>query len=393
MMKKRLLAFLAAVLLAAAGSAGAEYKSYRATEGNWWKCFPLDAHNAVVVSWLWEEDSRPDPWYVCWYRDGELYRKLTGTVEESPAGRMRTPYPALWDGERLSLYYCVPKEEKNTCRQDGQVQATVPDNFQVYLADWTDNGLENERVLTEAWFDTYDKSDRGIVVFSGEDGRTALYNGRASVLPDSVPVNQRQNVLRVLPVDDEGCLLKVMDRENYSAGLVCTDRGTERYRVTLPREEAGPDRPLMADRQGGFFFMNGYRGSGYEPESLTHYDGNGQYDRTVTLSGDKVVVHISVSTAGGDSGFCTLYGTAVANSRKVYTVFAMTLDEDLNVVSLDVRKIDPAYGDYGPLILTASDGTPYVWIENLSEKRLFPVLIPFEKLQKSSKTYGLRLSQ
>lgn len=393
-MRKRFLVLLAGMILALFSSAGAEYKNWQLTEGNWRKCFPLDAHNTVVVSWLWNDDSEPDPWFVCWYRDGKLFRELTGTLpEESSIARMLTPYPALWDGKRLSLYYCVLKEELRTYQQSTWIPAPDPDCFDVFMADWTENGLENERLLPEAWFDTYDRTDRGILVYSGEKGRTALYDGRETILPDSIPVNLKQNVFRILPIDENVYLVKVMDNVSFCSQIVCVDHGSERYRVTLPQDEILPERVLLPEARGGFFILNGYRSADYNPESLTHYQEEGRPDRTLSLKGSRVVVHACASTVGPDNGFCTLYGTAVANSRKVYTVFAMTLDEDLNVTRLDVRKIDPAYGNYAPDILIASDGTPYVYIECYSDKSLWPVLIPFDKLKKSKKTYGLELLQ
>ena len=392
---KKWLILLAAILLAVSASAGAEYKKYQITEGNWWDCFPLDAHNTVVASRQLWEDSEPDPWYVCWYRDGELYRELTGITpadpEESRTGRLMIPYPAQWDGEHLSMYYCVLKGELKTYTQGTWIPTPDPDSFDVYMADWTENGLENERILPDAWFDVYDHVFRRMLVYTGEKGRTALYNGRETVLPAGIPVNLKENVLRILPVDQESYLVKVMDNGNFRSQVVCVDHGKERYRVTLPQDEINPERILLPDRQGGFFCMDGFRSGSYEPEHLAHYRGDGQYDRTLALSGDRVVVHMCESTTDPDGGLCTLYGIAVANSRKVYTAFAMDIDEDLTVRRLDVRKIDPDYRCYSPEILIASDGTPYVFIENMSDKPRWPVLIPFSELKKSKKTYGLKL--
>ena len=393
-MKKRLLILWVGIMLTVFSSAGAEYKNYRLTEGNWWQCFPLDAHNAVAVCRLWLEDSEPNPWYICWYRDGQLYRELTG---ETPGGdkeaRMLIPYPALWDGEHLSMYSCVLKEELKSYQQGTWIPTPDPNCFDVYIADWTEGGLENDRLLSDAWFDTYDNTGRGILVYSGEKGRTALYNGTETVLPDSIPVNLDKNILRILPVDEDVYLVKVMDNVNFCSQLVCMDHGTERYRITLPQDEILSGRILLPEKRGGFFCMDGYQSGDYTPESLAHYLEDGLYDRTLKLAGKKVVVHTCVSTPGPGSSFCTLYGSAVANSRKVYTVFAMALDEDLNVTHLDVRKVDPAYGDFDPEVLIASDGMPYVFIECYSGKSLVPVLIPFDKLQKSRKTYELKLSQ
>ncbi len=395
-MRIRRLILLAGIMLAVITSAGAEYNSYQITEGNWWDCFPLDAHNTVVAARLSAGDSEPDSWYVCWYRDGELFRELSGEIpvpEKDRTGWLLIPYPAVWDGENLSMYFCVRKEEIKTYTQGSLLVARDPGSFDTYMADWTENGLENLHILPDAWFDEYDEVFRRIVVYSGSKGRTAIYNGNETVLPDSVPADLKENVIRILPVDHGVDLLKVMDNVNFCSEAVCLDQGKERYRITLPENELNPGRILLPEKHGGFFCMDGFRGGGYEPEYLMHYQGDGQYDRTLVLVGDDVVVHACVSTTDSDSGICTIYGTAVANSRKVYTVFAMEVDEALNVSRLDVRKIDPAYGDYAPVILTASDGTPYVFIESYSDKPLWPVLIPFSELEKSSRTYGLRLLQ
>ena len=146
-MRKRFLIFLAGILLTVIISATAEYKNYQITEGNWWDCFPLDAHNTVVAARLWTEDSEPDLWYVCWYRDGKLYRKLTGTIpdpEQNQTGRLLIPYPATWDGEHLSMYYCVQKEKLKTYIQGTWIPTPDPGSFDTYMADWTENGLEND---------------------------------------------------------------------------------------------------------------------------------------------------------------------------------------------------------------------------------------------------------
>ena len=58
-MRKRILVFLSVILLAAAAvsPAGAAYKRYQITEGNWWSCFPLDAHNTVAACELLSEEN------------------------------------------------------------------------------------------------------------------------------------------------------------------------------------------------------------------------------------------------------------------------------------------------------------------------------------------------
>ena len=108
------------------------------------------------------------------------------------------------------------------------------------------------------------------------------------------------------------------------------------------------------------------------------------------LTGDKVVLQFLSAKLDENTGLCTLYGSAVANSRKVYTVFALTLDADLKEYALDVRKTDPEYCEYSPGISMAPDGTAYVIINDTrNKKKLRPVMIPFSMLEESKETHGL----
>ena len=88
-----------------------------------------------------------------------------------------------------------------------------------------------------------------------------------------------------------------------------------------------------------------------------------------------------------------LYGKAVANSKKIYNVFRMDLDENMNQVSLDVRQID-YYDDYSPSVQMQKDGTLFVHCVGGEEAdRLMnvpTVLIPFDVLP-VAETHGLQL--
>ena len=70
----------------------------------------------------------------------------------------------------------------------------------------------------------------------------------------------------------------------------------------------------------------------------------------------------------------------------------MTLDANLNVTGLDVRKIDPDYRDYCPTVYLAPDGTAHVYITDVEQRYgLRPVLMPFSLLEESRDDYGLIL--
>ena len=177
-------------------------------------------------------------------------------------------------------------------------------------------------------------------------------------------------------------------QEGFKKYITCIDHGSVNYKVVVPWS-AYFQAP---DGKGGFITTYTYPDGDYSPVELTHYDAQGEADRHLRLTGNKVVLSVWESRLDEETGLCTIYGSAVAKSRKVFTVFAMTLDEDLNVCKLDMRKVDPEYQDYDPRYSMAPDGTAYVIIEDMRDKKkLRPVLIPFSLLEESKETYGVDL--
>ena len=386
-MRRTFLFLLIGVLLTVSVSSYAEYKGYQLTAADPYgdtTIYPLDAHNVIVRVRCYSEEYRP--WHVTWYRDGEIYRDLEGTGPrmDHEEGNLCMPKPAGWDGEELSMSYCTRKRKSEYV---WGVYGLTPDpeNYETYLAQWTENGLEQAAFAPESWFGSFDNGR--ITVSSEENAWRIRYANEETLLPkDGLDGGV---IAACIPVGERIILLKIVTRTS-GAFAVCLDHGQERYRVALPQEETIEGRLFIPDINGGFFCVDGYRPGDYSPMYLMHYWSNGQPDRKVELSGRKVVVNVCASAIDPGSGLCTLYGTAAANSRKVYTAFAMTLDEDLNVIDLDVRKIDPEYGCYDPMVFTAPDGTAWVYINDLTGKyNLWPVLIPFSMLQKSRNKPGI----
>ena len=156
----------------------------------------------------------------------------------------------------------------------------------------------------------------------------------------------KDRISECVPLEEDVFLLEVLKTAQGNNVLVCVDRGKVRYRLKIPSESY----MQIPDGQGGFLSTVDWPSGDYSPVKLNHYDRAGRMDRTLELSGREVTVEVFGSVADRDTGLCTLYGTAVANSRKVYTAFAMTLDADLNVTGLDVRKIDRLIGVSGTLV-------------------------------------------
>ena len=382
-MRKLLAIILTCVILTAVASSCAEYKKYRLTEGNAGGnagIIPLDAHNAVVIA-------RPEgkgPWHVTWYRDGGKYLDLSGQTNDPAVTAMEIPYPAVWDGEHLTMI-CNERTGKTEKADTGADSYQDPGNYRTYLAKWTENGLERIGNLPESWYSSYQCGES--IIFREGNRWSVRHGGKDTILSDNLQIGPDAAISDCIPLNDDAFLLVVNNTAGSSRQLICADHEKVKCRIRIP---AGAYLQAW-DGQGGFFSTDDWPSGDYTPLALAHYNADGQKDRTLKLGGNNVVVQFFGTSVDQGTGLCTLYGSAVANSRKVYTVFAMTLDAGLNVCGLDVRKIDPAYGDYGPGIYIAGDGTAWVYICDMKKRGLRPVLIPFPQLEQSKEDYGLAL--
>ena len=391
-MKKTMLLLLAGIFLLTAAAAHAEYDRYRLTAGDMlyafdWRVCPLDAHNTVVTACSYGGK----PWHITWYRDGEKYRDQAWLVEDPYLEGGIVPEPAVWDGEHLTVTFSERKGAFRTVILDGMVSPD-PDNYETYIAEWTENGLENRREPPEnRWY--IQAAGRLAIRFG--DGQLRLFKGETEIpLPEAFRTLPREKIvsLECFPWGEESCLLayldyqeKLMDRHYH---VVCSDHGKERYDVTLADED---EWDVMPDGKGGFLIRNGWPEGNYEPVRMTHYTADGEPDRKLELKGNEVVIRTGPSATDADGNFI-LYGSAVAESRKVYSVFRMTMDGEMNLRGLDVRDIDPDYGAYMPGIYAAPDGTAWVLIfRPEAERGPRPVLIPFDLLEKSGDDRGLTL--
>ena len=394
-MKRILALLLACGMLAAAVPAPASglYDSYKLTVGDAtyafnWRVYPLDAHNTVVASW----SDGGKPWHVTWYRDGRKFRDQAWLVDEPYLEYGVLPEPVVWDGENLTVICSERKGAFRSVIRDGMV-CPDPENYETYAAEWTERGLENRREVPEDWYGTAGYGQ--VLIRYGEDGFGITAGGKEIPLPDSFRTlpKERTVSLECFPYGEESCLLGFLDcRENFSERhyhVICADHGTEQYDVTLNDED---EWDVMPDGQGGFLVRNGWSGGDYNPVNLTHYAADGKPDRKLVLSGEEVVIRVGPSALDGE-GRLVMYGTAVAASRRVYSVFRMTLDSEMNTVSTDVREIDRIYDANDLTVHLAQDGTPWVMIVKTENKngRQRPVLIPFDLLEEDSDSHGLTL--
>ena len=389
-MKKTVLFLLIGIMLAMSAAAGADGGKWQVVAGDaasfvLWTACPLDAHNAVVTTW----SINGKPWHVSWYRDGELFRDLTWIIEEPYMEHHVIAQPVAWDGEHLTVRYNVRKGDYQEAVDETGIHYADPGNYQTYLAEWTENGLEKKVSLPATWYDT---NELGRIVFSFENGAFRLRIGGEDVsLPEGFPGAPKEDVfyLRCTPVNENMYLLTYMIRGDDNRRVICMDHGTKRSEVRLTEEE---DWFVWPEANGGFFVQIGCPNGSYDPVRLAHFNADGEQDRTMELKSEKTVVRIAHTWIDRETGNTVLYGTAVANSRLLYTAFAMTLDKDLNVLDLDVRKLSAVYRDYSPAMYLAPDGSAWVLLgDPEGKKKTRPVMIPFSELEKNGEDLGLTL--
>ncbi len=160
----------------------------------------------------------------------------------------------------------------------------------------------------------------------------------------------------------------VMLRVDASAALSWTARFTD---------EAGRYNMLLPDGQGGVL-MTGSLPEDYKQYRVTRIDADGRTCWSKVLSAPKAVLQ-PLSAEALPDGTVALYGSCVAKSRSLFTLFSITLDAEGRILASDVRDYSDR-ADIGPALLTAADGTKLVYSFGIGSKDQPGVLIPFSAL-------------
>lgn len=135
---------------------------------------------------------------------------------------------------------------------------------------------------------------------------------------------------------------------------------------------------LHTDGQGGMM-LTGSLESDYKQYRVMHLNADGECDWAKTLSAKKAIAHPTKAIAK-DDGSLTLYGYVVAKSRGLFTVYALNMDAQGNVLSIDVRDYS-ACKDTAPQLLFSHDGTPFVYSFAVDSRPA--VLVPFDDLPRA----------
>ena len=142
-------------------------------------------------------------------------------------------------------------------------------------------------------------------------------------------------------------------------------------------DEAGRYNKLLPDGQGGVL-MTGSLPEDYKQYRVTRIDTDGCTCWSKVLSAPTAVLQ-PLSAEALPDGTVALYGSCVAKSRSLFTLFSITLDAEGRILASDVRNYSDR-ADIGPAILTAADGTKLVYSFGIGSEDQPGVLIPFSDL-------------
>ena len=399
-MKRMLVVLLVVIAAFIFTAAGAEnYYEYRIHDQFYAPFSPefFGDNNVLYHAWGDRDGNVGLDWHLLWYRDGKLFRDFSYSTEK-----------------RFNQSIFLPRED-NTCG------VLVPGRKEIRMADlgwdsdeiepaieyvelyeWTDSGLELQKQIPGNWEWTDIKTTNdGFVTYDPLKGVLSCFDSYGNLLQEismaeRIPVTEIGNemcygqLVNLTGRMKDQCVV-TFRTERVSANnarymVICLDHLEEKW---SRKYQFSPGIVFPGD--GCFYCVERVNDSDTSPVKIIRLDGRGNDTFFRTLSADNLVLgfHMKVSPTSGNM---MLYGKAVANSRKIYTVFRMELDANMDQASLDVRQID-YYDDYSPSVQMQKDGTLFVHCnggEEADQVSAPTVLIPFDVLP-ATETYGLVL--
>ncbi len=369
MIKRLFSLFFALLLLLSCGLARAEgfdFTPYEFSAPFIVSFMMLDSHNLVAECWETSDGAVDEPLYLTWWRDGEIIRQISYSWEDGG--------------------YDLLQRQDGTCgvlkaRSDGGHIDTAPgaygiDTTRLFIYDWEDEGLVNERLLAEGVMD-YRVAKDGVALMKMENGTSYLYlfdgQGRQE---GKLPMEPGYHWVVRAARDHEGLwMVTVEDRMKGAA-----------YRPILIRNgeilwEGAPGASIYnvrMDEQGGYFLTEHVPGQTYSPVFISRYDGNGNKLWQKKLSGKNVNLG-TITRIDPVTGHLIIAGSAKAKSRNLHRVYRLEVDENWHVVSLDVRDCRRDENDSVSVYLSPQADEILVFIRPDNDGR-HPVLVPFDAL-------------
>ena len=368
-MKRYAVLFLALALILSWGLARAEGFDFTPYEfsGPYIVSFTMpDSHNLVAICWETSDGAVDEPRSLTWWRDGEMIRKIPYSWEDGGCDLLQRQ-----DGTCGVLKVCG----------DGGHMDTAPgaygiDTTRLFLYDWEDEGLVNERLLAEGVMD-YQVAKDGVALLKMENETPYLYlfdgQGRQE---GKLPMEPGYHWVVRAARDHEGLwMVTVEDRMKGAA-----------YRPLLIRNSkilwAGAPGPsiynVRMDEKGGYFLIERVPGQTYSPVFISRYDGNGNKLWQKKLSGKNVNLG-TITRIDPVTGHLIIAGSAKAKSRNLHRVYRLEVDENWLVVSLDVRDCRRDENDLVSVYLSPQADEILVFIRPDNDGRR-PALVPFDAL-------------
>ena len=337
--------------------------------------YMLHGNNAVADTWSDRYGDIFLDWHNTWFQNGQILRE----VAYNPLGnQFYEPVPRL-DGTCGILEILVIKDHDEPDQQENWIRVT--------LYDWDENGLVNPRMITEGFVDV-ENTYGGFTIRDIKSKELTVYDGMGN---NCCALSNVENKPIHLAFDRTGSIWLMTVKytngfmnSNYT--LHCFREGTLQWEQKLDEGTA-----FYPDQQGGLYCVMRLGSGLYPTIGITHLNNAGQEDLRKSLSADRVVLGCNVAT-NPETGEIYLAGRAVANSRGIYGVYRITLDQDWNIKDLDVRCMD-YYHDPSLRVLINLDNDFYVHSNGIDEDAqggINPVIVPFEKLEKMD-NLGIRI--
>lgn len=400
-MKRIIAVLLVAIIVFSFTAAGAEnYYEYRIHDQYFAPFSPefFGDNNVLYHAWGDRDGNVGLDWHLLWYRDRELFRDFAYSTEK-----------------RFNQAIFLPREN-NTCgilvpgRKETRMSDLGWDSDEIEPAieyvefyEWTDSGLELLKQIPGSWdWADIKTTDDGFVTYDSLTGTLSCYDSYGNLLQE-ISMTEKIPNTEIMQEMRYGQLVKLTGRMNDQCVItfrtemasaknaryliLCLEHLKEKWSRKYQYSPA-----VVFPGDGCFYCIESVNDSKTSPVRIVRLDDKGNDTVSRILSADQLVIGINMKTSPS-TGNLMLYGKAVANSRKIYTVFRMELDGNMNQASLDVRRID-YYDDYSPAVEMQKDGTLFVHCTGGEEAdRLMnvpTVLIPFDVLP-VAETHGLQL--
>ena len=157
---------------------------------------------------------------------------------------------------------------------------------------------------------------------------TLLPNGTLRVVTIDRVVNTPESVT--------GTVADMMLRTFSSDGRLLSEAGIQSPYI------GGFNDTIEFDANGGLIVCTA-PSEDYTVEQITRFDAENRVLYQKTLSAPKTIVSVTDAFPSAD-GSVTLYGTAMANSRRLFTLYRLDLDAQGNIAAVDIRDFTTRVG-------------------------------------------------